>query len=191
MTTALATRLCSIDGCERDYLARGWCRLHYSRWRNHGSTDPLRTTTSMSLDDRLRFHGWTERADGCWVWRGPRHHTGYGVLYVEGSEMQAHRAAYEVWVGPIPEGRVVRHSCDNGGEGCMNPSHLLPGTRGDNAQDMVDRLRFHKKLTPDEVRDIRGRLASGENQRLMALDYGVTQQTISRINTGESWAHLQ
>lgn len=35
----VVTGRCSIEGCEREPTARGWCRRHYQRWFRHGSTD--------------------------------------------------------------------------------------------------------------------------------------------------------
>jgi hypothetical protein len=52
---------------------------------------------------------------------------------------QAHRVSYEMYVGPIPAGMLIRHNCDN--RKCVNPDHLLPGTCKDNTQDMLARNR--------------------------------------------------
>jgi hypothetical protein len=65
---------------------------------------------------------------------------GYGeVIYDRGRRMSAHRATYTVFNGPIPEGMVVRHTCDR--VGCVEPSHLLIGTHADNSRDAVERGR--------------------------------------------------
>lgn len=67
---------------------------------------------------------------------------GYGLLSASHDLPRptlAHRWAYERFVGPIPDGLVVRHTCDN--RLCSNPSHLLVGTLSQNMQDMVDRKR--------------------------------------------------
>ena len=65
-----------------------------------------------------------------------------GYCYItrgRGIRLRAHRFIYETLIGPIPEGKVVRHSCDN--RACINPEHLLLGTSYDNSQDMVSRNR--------------------------------------------------
>lgn len=75
--------------------------------------------------------------DGCWYWTGARHTSGYGLInraYVDGRSIPAwaHRVAYELAVGPIPEGMVLDHLCNNGPAGCVRPDHLEPTTIGQN-----------------------------------------------------------
>lgn len=77
--------------------------------------------------------------DECWLWMGARNPQGPG--YFEGHEYgtAAHRVAYQLVKGPIPQGMVVRHKCDM--PPCVNPAHLEIGTRADNVQDRVSRGR--------------------------------------------------
>jgi hypothetical protein len=87
------------------------------------------------------------RDDGCWEWTGmrikssraTRNGSGYGYLWLEGKMVRAHRLAYELFVGPIPDGALVLHSCDR--PWCVNPEHLRVGTHSDNARDCVERQR--------------------------------------------------
>lgn len=77
---------------------------------------------------------------GCWDWiSGSRCHGGYGTVRTDGKKRLAHRVSYEVFVGPIPEGKIVCHSCDN--RMCVNPEHLWIGTQKDNVKDMLDKGR--------------------------------------------------
>lgn len=69
-------------------------------------------------------------ADGCWQWMGAQNGNGYGRLRVDGRAALAHRVAYEVLVGPIPEGLQTDHTCRN--RGCVNPDHLEPVTQREN-----------------------------------------------------------
>ena len=63
---------------------------------------------------------------GCWEWVGPKDRDGYGKAHSEGRTLVAHRAAYEVLVGPIPAGLTLDHLCRN--RACINPTHLEPVT---------------------------------------------------------------
>lgn len=76
---------------------------------------------------------------GCLEWTGTRFTNGYGMLGVGGKMLRAHRVAHELFIGPIPDGLHVLHSCDN--PPCVNPAHLRTGTRIDNMQDKALRGR--------------------------------------------------
>lgn len=125
----------------------------------------------------------------CWEFSGARSKGGYGQLRVEGRTTYAHRVAYENLVGPIPEGAVVRHSCDN--PPCVNPAHLKVGTQGDNVRDMVERGRHGRgmaKLTWAEVRAIRTIHATGlVRQDSIAWGFDVGPATISEIVNNKAW----
>lgn len=65
---------------------------------------------------------------GCWFWTASRDKDGYG-WYVGGqSGKKAHRYAYELAFGPVPEGAVLDHLCDAGSSGCVRPDHMRPVT---------------------------------------------------------------
>lgn len=85
-------------------------------------------------------------ASGCWEWTGSRNRgrngtLRYGVIKLGRRRVMAHRATYETFVGPIPDGLKLLHSCDN--EPCCNPGHLRPGTQRENGDDMARRKRAH------------------------------------------------
>jgi len=90
--------------------------------------------------------------------------------------------------GPIPKGMWVLHKCDN--RKCVRPLHLYLGTAAENSRDVVARGRKvpRTKLTADEVKEIRVRLAAeDETQRQIAHDFNVDPSLISRINNQEYW----
>lgn len=128
------------------------------------------------------------RGDGCWLWKGTLHSYGYGIFLLPGEvPVRAHRYAYERHYGPIPAGNVVMHICDN--PPCVNPAHLRRGTRDDNNQDKVSKLRqphgeWHHacKLTDAQVAEIRANTT--DTQRVIAMRYKIDSSTVSQIKSG-------
>jgi len=80
-----------------------------------------------------RFWAKVDQSDGCWTWTAPLTAAGYGRFWVSGQMVRAHRFAYELLVGPTPEGLVIDHLCRN--HACVNPDHLEP------VRDAVNILR--------------------------------------------------
>lgn len=96
------------------------------------------------MHPRAEFESKVAFGDGCWEWQGTRSSTGYGVMHWDGRLTGAHRIAWTlIHEEPIPDGLVVRHTCDN--RPCVRPDHLLIGTRADNSRDMVERGRSTRK----------------------------------------------
>jgi hypothetical protein len=166
---------------------------------------------NISRKDAIRF--WSKIAVGsplsCWIWTRGKLKTGYGAFHLLGTtgNVYAHRVAYELCFGKIPEGMDVCHSCDN--PACCNPGHLWLGTHKDNMHDAflkgrqrsdakrsnARRGEAHAKarFTESQVRDIRRRAVTGKwgIQTQMAREYGVNVSVIQRIISGETWAHVK
>lgn len=88
---------------------------------------------------KLREH--VLETDGCYRWLGQKSSKGYGrIRFAPNHEERANRVSYEVYVGEIPEGMMVCHSCDN--PECTNPGHLFLGTARDNMLDRMDKGRY-------------------------------------------------
>jgi plasmid maintenance system antidote protein VapI len=132
--------------------------------------------------------------DECWIWQG-RKPEGYGRIFLDGKTYPAHRIAYELTNGPIPEGLLIRHKCDN--PPCCNPAHLLPGTLLDNVMDRVERGRtrwftgenvYCAKLTDENVAYIREQYQLRQmSQPALARKFGVTVAAISSVVRNKSW----
>jgi hypothetical protein len=130
---------CGAPGCERDAVAKGLCNRHYENRRLYGHLIPVR---EWSLRKRMQSTGWTVTDKGCWEWNGKRNDQGYGIVHAARHGLdsaRAHRVMFELNAGPIPDGMVIRHRCDN--PPCVNPDHLQVGTQRDNARDMSIRGR--------------------------------------------------
>ena len=80
----------------------------------------------------VRFWMRVEKTDTCWNWKTPHAKLGYGFIYVyeRGQKVPAHRVAWELLRGPIPEGLQIDHLCRN--RRCVNPDHLEPVTQHEN-----------------------------------------------------------
>lgn len=93
-------------------------------------------------DWRDRFWAKVDRSGGpaaCWPWRGGVSDNGYGQFDRGGRKVGAHRIAYEAVNGPLPRGRIARHTCDT--PLCCNPAHIVAGTHLDNMADRTERGR--------------------------------------------------
>jgi hypothetical protein len=92
----------------------------------------------MFVKERF-FQKVREDESGCHLWMGARNIWGYGRHKVDGKTCAAHRTAWGLANGSIPEGLLVLHHCDN--PCCVNPDHLYVGTQADNMRDMFARGR--------------------------------------------------
>jgi hypothetical protein len=92
---------------------------------------------TILADERFSRKVRTDGAGGCHLWTGARNVWGYGRLKREGVMLAAHRVAWEMAHGPIPDGLHVLHHCDV--RLCVNPEHLFLGTHADNMRDMSDK----------------------------------------------------
>lgn len=154
--------------------------LRGSRGHRHSLADRLKARTLITPD--------------CWLIQGCRVGSmGYGQITRDnGERIFAHRAAWELANGPIPDGLKVCHRCDN--PRCVNVDHLFLGTQAENILDSIRKGRYnvfgHQKLNAEQVLEIRSRAAAGVPQRVLGAKFGVARNTISGIVNRATWAHL-
>lgn len=126
--------------------------------------------------------------DNCWEFTGYKWKTGYGCFWLNGKSVCAHRAAYLLTTGVIPDGLNVCHTCDN--PTCCNPRHLFLGTQKDNMHDRNRKNRANnavgernaKKLTWQQVCEIRGLYSSGNHlQKEIAAKFNIAPSMVSYI----------
>lgn len=151
----MGDRMCSISGCSRVLVARGWCGTHYARWRNHG--DPSYTERpTWGQPDHVRFFAKVDAEGDCWQWTGSTSPNGYGGFI----GIKAHRWAWTYLVGPIPEGLELDHLCRN--RSCVNPDHLEPVPRLVNMRRGYSLLAMNARKTHCP----KGHPYAGENLRI-------------------------
>ena len=167
------------------------------------------------VGSRLRKRIVINQKTECWLWQGGLDKQGRGRIWTNGCLRLAHREVWRVINGPIQNGKLLCHICDN--PQCVNPKHLYVGTQKDNVRDMMKKgrhwttkqpVRAEKigrqnglkntwakgagnpkaKLTEQQVRFIR---ADPRSTKYLVADYGVDRTTIQRIRRGASWQHLK
>jgi DNA-binding CsgD family transcriptional regulator len=134
---------------------------------------------------------------GCFLWMGDTNPAGYGVArFGLKHRTPAHRRAYQLAVGAVPDGMDVCHRCDN--PPCVNPAHLFLGPRVGNLAEMVRKGRSargekHRAavMTADEVRQMRALAAGGEPVAEIAQRFNRNESTVRSAVRGKSWRHIQ
>lgn len=146
------------------------------------------------------FWAKVDTSGDCWLWTGYLDRQGYGRVGRKGrNPMGAHRYAWELTNGPIPEGKVIRHSCDN--PPCVNPVHLQLGTQRDNIADRQRRGRHRPgrfpgeahhshKLTNADVLACRAAYDAGEKVSVLARRYGLNHKSMYQVVTRRTWRHI-
>lgn len=158
----------------------------------------------MTPQDIARF--WTkakvlEGLDACWEWQAGLLGNGYGQFKLNGAPTYAHRIAWELTNGPVPERRNVLHRCDN--KLCINPAHLFIGTQKENVADAIEKGRREPiiesrrgeksnwaKVTEKEVLEIREMGRRGYSQRVIGEKFGISRPAVNLIINRKNWKHI-
>jgi hypothetical protein len=165
------------------YCSRGCKSRNLGRIRR-GKPCPRK----LSLPDRFWAKVLKETTEACWLWQGPKDKDGYGHFAItHRRQMPAHRVAYILVHGPIPDDIKVCHDCPDGDNpACVNPAHLWLGTQGQNVQDSIlkgrRRLPSNTKLTDADLPEIcRLYKPYRYGQVQLARHFGVSQCTMQRF----------
>ncbi len=141
-------------------------------------------------------------ADGCWLWQGTialpnkcgQRYGSFG-FNEDGKTVnyRAHRFAWMVCNGEIPDGMVIMHTCDV--SLCVNPSHLRAATQAENVADRDSKGRTARgeqqgasKLTETQAWFIK---RSSKPTQLLANRFGIHCNTVMKIKQGVNWAHVE
>ena len=131
----------------------------------------------------------TER--GCWEWPHGHRPGGYAEVMIQGRKRRVHRVSYEIFIGPVPDGKSVCHHCDN--PKCVNPGHLYAGTALDNARDVLERgSPGCSQLRKKDAEEVRRLYKTGLSIKAVSLSLGISVGVIKNIIHSEdldnSWS---
>jgi hypothetical protein len=142
--------------------------------------------------------------NGCWLWTAAVYgKLSYGLFTFEGRSQPAHRVAWKLFIGPIPDGLKVCHNCPGGDNpACVNPAHMFLGTQKDNIQDAVKKGRWNSnprigeahhnhKLTEQDIPVIRELNMQGVSKSELGRRYGVSSNTIGSICRRKMWIWVE
>jgi len=181
----------NCDYCGKHYIGQGkhYCSKKCADQSCHKSHS----------DSITRFWSHVEINDlfDCWNWTACKDRDGYGQFHFKSKQYKAHRVAWILSYGEIPEGLIVCHHCDN--PSCINPTHLFLGTHLDNAKDrdLKGRGADHRgndgiesRLKPEQVIAIRELYQTEKNQSEIARMYKMSHSGIGLIVNRKTWKHI-
>jgi len=132
--------------------------------------------------------------NACFEWQGTLEKGGYGLCWRYG-ERYAHRHSYRIFKGPIPPGMCVRHRCDN--KKCVNPDHLILGSKRDNNKDAYERgLQARGSMRRPDISEemvYEARVAfhnKTETATAIAARFGMHRTQVSDMMWGRLWCHV-
>lgn len=193
---------CTIDGCKKPVHSRGYCHMHYRRWRLGKDLLAPQQIASPGvpwqwLREHVDFHG-----GECLTWPFGRSSDGYARISSrrhkgDSSSTSAHIEMCRLAHGEPPSPtHQAAHSCGNGHLGCVHPDHLRWATAKENQHDRIEHgthmfgeLMPWAKLTEAAVLEIRS-LPTTMTLDEIAPIYGVTRSTIHHVRTRKTWRHL-
>lgn len=142
------------------------------------------------FEEKVNKDGPLILASRCWAWIGAVDKDGYGRIGYQRKVVRAHRLSYVLHKGPITQGRLIQHACDN--TLCVNPEHLSIGTNHTNRQDCRNKDRLASaKLKVGHVRAIKLLMNLGISEEWIAEAFGIHKTTVSCIRRGKTWQQIR
>jgi hypothetical protein len=188
--------ICIVDGCCKTARnSRGWCTMHYTRWRRYGTPDTVKkhrhAATAFLVDVAFNHRG-----TDCLFWPFATSR-GYGWVKYNGKGSVVPRLVCEHVHGPAPTPKHhAAHSCGNGHLGCCSPEHLRWATAQENSADRIahgtanrGESQWNSKLTAANVSKIKA-MRGTKTQKEIASQFGVSREVVSSIFRRKSWAWL-
>jgi hypothetical protein len=191
--TKTIIRQCSVDGCEKNHAAKGFCKKHYERFIKHGSPEETATSYVKGLPVKEHFMFYFEKSNktevGCIEWAGSIDVCGYGRIAKSNCTYKAHRLSYTYFKGDIPDGYEICHKCDN--PKCINPDHLFAGTTKDNAIDRERKNRGNHHLRAKTFVFVRpdGAIQYVNNLTRFCAAHELSQPKMSEVAAGNRPQH--
>lgn len=150
-----------------------------------------------------RFVEKIDKTGTCWIWKGAKTPRGYGKFSLPTGTanvryVYAHRHSYELANGPIPDGMIVCHTCDN--PWCVNPDHLFVGSHQDNTDDCIRKGRLRNgtsigekhgrsTISQHQASDIKRLYADVRSPLEISKRTGISRGVINAVVYGKTWRH--
>lgn len=136
-------KLCGFETCDRQAAAKGLCLQHRRQQRNGRELTQIKRMAKKSDSVDVRMARFTNRTETCWQWVGYVDRDGYGAITLEAVKRKAHRVAYKMAKGEIPDGFDIDHLCRN--TACVNPDHLEAVPPEENQRRRISALGVRKR----------------------------------------------
>lgn len=200
---------CDNRKCVRpDHLFLGTHKDNMQDCKNKGRLSKNKKTRNLPYkkykDDNERFLcKIIKQKNECWEWISSKDKSGYGVFLYKKKVKPAHRVSWQLFVGEIPEEKIICHKCDN--RLCVNPNHLFIGTNKDNAVDCYNKKRNISQTNPEKTPkgELHGNaklsnkiiLEIINDYKNISLDeiskkYKITKNYINNIIKGKIWTSV-
>lgn len=199
---------CGIEFTPKKGSHGKYCSRQCSNTKSHIGRKPR--PLARTVEERFWIK--VDKSGDCWLWTSATDSGGYPIFSLPGHRsIRVHRYMWEMHNGAIPENMFICHTCDV--RNCIRIDHLFVGSHDENMQDMVNKdrqvkgdrqwqrahpemvkhgeQRSNAKLTDQDVRDIRNRVANGERKKALAAEYNVSSGAISHIIYKRSWTHVE